>query len=74
MLDAKLADLLEGLSESEYVPSQALAGHCGISDRTVRTRVQELREELERNGAISAALWLPSGGAGQTEVPDLAEG
>lgn len=51
MLDAKLADLLEGLSESEYVPSQALAGHCGISDRTVRTRVQELREELERNGA-----------------------
>ena len=53
MLDAKLADLLEGLSESEYVPSQALAGHCGISDRTVRTRVQELREELERNGATN---------------------
>ena len=75
MLDAKLADLLEGLSESEYVPSQALAGHCGISDRTVRTRVQELREELERNGAtIESALWLPSGDAGQTEVPDLAEG
>lgn len=51
MLDSEWIDLLTGLSESEYVTSKKLAEQLGISDRTIRTRIQELREELERNGA-----------------------
>lgn len=51
MLDSKLADLLASLSETEYMTSKALAEKNETSDRTVQTRIRELREELEPNGA-----------------------
>lgn len=51
MLDSKLADLLASLSETEYMTSRALAEKNETSDRTVQTRIRELREELEPNGA-----------------------
>lgn len=51
MLDSKLADLLASLSETEYMTSRALAEKNETSDRTVQTRIRELRQELEPNGA-----------------------
>lgn len=51
MLDSKLADLLASLSETEYMTSKALAEKNETSDRTVQTRIRDLRKELESNGA-----------------------
>lgn len=51
MLDSKLADLLAGLSETEYLTSKRLAVQNKTSDRTIQTRIQELRKELEPHGA-----------------------
>lgn len=55
MLDSKLASLLTSLSETEYVTSKQLAEKSEISDRTVQTRIRDLREELERHGATITA-------------------
>lgn len=51
MMDSKLAYLLEKLSSGEYVPSRKLAEECGISGRTVQTRMRELKTELLHHGA-----------------------
>ena len=51
MLDSKLVDLLASLSETEYLTSKRLADQNETSDRTVQTRIRDLRKELESHGA-----------------------
>lgn len=51
MLDSKLFGLLDVLSETEYMTSKKLSEIMGISDRTVQTRIKDLRDELDGHGA-----------------------
>lgn len=51
MLDSKLVDLLASLSETEYLTSKRLADQNETSDRTLQTRIRDLRKELESHGA-----------------------
>lgn len=57
MLDPKLKQVLEILesSEDEYLSSADLAQTCKISNRTVQTRIKELRAVLSRCGVIIEA-------------------
>lgn len=51
MLGAKERALLLALSETEYCTSETLAKALGVSSKTARNMVKELREKLVPNGA-----------------------
>ncbi len=51
MLGAKERAMLLVLSETEYCTSETLAKALGVSSKTARGMVKELREVLQRNGA-----------------------
>lgn len=51
MASARLQELLALLQQEEYRTAQQLADHLGISEKTVRIRMRELNDELEKNGA-----------------------
>lgn len=51
MLDSKQAELLASLSEIEYRTSRSLADQSETSDRTIQTRIRDLRQEMEPHGA-----------------------
>ena len=50
-MDSKLHELLELLSEDEYITSRHLAEKLSISEKTVRTRIKQLSEMLSEHGA-----------------------
>ncbi|MGC6174609.1 BglG family transcription antiterminator [Lacrimispora sp. 38-1] len=51
-MDYRLWDVLDILSETEYRTSKYIGEVLGISEKTVRTRIKELEEEISAYGAI----------------------
>lgn len=51
-MDYRLWDVLDILSEKEYRTSKYIGGELGISEKTVRTRIKELEEEISAHGAV----------------------
>lgn len=51
MAPVRLQELFALLRQEEYRTARQLAGQLGISEKTVRTRLRELNDELEKNGA-----------------------
>ncbi len=51
MASARLQELFVLLQQNEYRTAQQLADHLGVSEKTVRIRLRELNDELEKNGA-----------------------
>ncbi len=51
MTAARLQELFMLLQQGEYRTAQQIAAHLGVSEKTVRTRLWELNDELEKNGA-----------------------
>ena len=44
-------EILQILSMEKYIPARKLAEKSKIGEKTLRKRMKELKEELERNGA-----------------------
>ena len=51
MAPVRLQELFALLRQDEYRTARQLAGQLGVSEKTVRTRLRELNDELEKNGA-----------------------
>lgn len=51
-MDYRLWDVLDILSEKEYRTSKYIGGELGISEKTVRTRIKELEEEISDHGVV----------------------
>nr|WP_314466256.1 PRD domain-containing protein [uncultured Clostridium sp.] len=51
-MDYRLWDVLDILSETEYRTSKYIGEILGISEKTVRTRIKELEEEIFAYGAV----------------------
>lgn len=51
MASVRLQELFVLLHKEEYRTAQQLADHLGVSEKTVRLRIQELNDELGKNGA-----------------------
>ena len=51
MMDRKNREILELLSESRYITAEELGNRLSLSEKTVRTRLHELKTILSENGA-----------------------
>lgn len=50
-MDYRLWSMIDILSETEYKTSNVIGGALGLSEKTIRTRMQDLSRALEGNGA-----------------------
>ncbi len=51
MLDSKNRALLSLLSENRYITAQEIGSRLSLSEKTVRTRLHEIMDAAEQNGA-----------------------